>query len=118
MVSSSSAIALESLEKMEKLIMAIHKKAHFVVTRPARSAAEQPLPKAEGQFGYDASRIERPAGAAQGILGVGDARRGRRRQRHLRIIIPGNAIDSRQLAMKGVADQNFECLQRPVQRRA
>jgi len=29
MVSSSSAIALESLEKMEKLIMAIHKKAHL-----------------------------------------------------------------------------------------
>src|SRR3954468_471781 len=33
---------------------------HFVVTRPAGSAAEEPLPKAERQFGDDASRIERP----------------------------------------------------------
>ena len=90
-------------------------KGHLVVELAGRPVSKEPVPKSERELGHDASGIERTVGAAQGILGVRDASPGRGRQWDLRIVVPGGAVDGGQLAVKSVADKNFEGLQWTVE---
>ena len=76
-----------------------------------RSMREESFPKSERQLGDDASGIERSVGAAQGVLGVGDACPGCGGQRDPRVVVSSRSIDGGELAVKSVADENFEGLQ-------
>ena len=80
-----------------------------------RATCKQPLPKTERQLGDDAAGIEGPPGPPQRVLRLGDARSRGRRQGHARIVIPIEAVAGRELAVKSIAQDDFEGLQRRIE---